>query len=61
MIGERSVENILSAEVKDINAVKSALKQAFTSLMRCDSTVIIDQVTSLTNRLLAGGSGLECK
>ena len=51
VIGETSVEAVLNVEVNDVEAVKAAIKQSFTALMRCDTKVILDQVSSLVTGL----------
>ena len=51
VVGERSVEMILSVDVNDIDAVRSAIKHSYTALMRSDSKVILEQVTALVSRL----------
>lgn len=61
VIGERSVEAVLHVEVNDTEAVRAALRQAFTALMRCDTTVIMEQVTNLVSRLQIGEGLPQCK
>ena len=51
MIGQSAVEAMTSADSADLDTVRSAIKQAFSSLMRCDSSVVSSQISNLVKRL----------
>ncbi|XP_067948080.1 mannose-6-phosphate isomerase-like isoform X2 [Watersipora subatra] len=51
VLGEAAVESVISIDVNDEGAIKAALKQAFSFLMRQDSMVILEQVMTLVARL----------
>ena len=51
VIGQSAVEAMTSADSADLDTVRSAIKQAFSSLMRCDSSVVSSQISNLVKRL----------
>ena len=51
VIGQSVVEAMTSADAADLDTVRAAIKQAFSSLMGCDSSVVSSQISNLVKRL----------
>jgi len=60
VIGQSAVEAMTSTDAADINAVRSAVKQSFSGLMRCDSSTVSTQISNLVTRLSSESQQGSC-
>jgi len=61
VIGEDAVKKVNDTQLADLEGVKSAIKQSFTCLMRCESSRIEEQITKLVGRLADVSTDIPCE